>query len=121
VIALHKQPVWNDLAMMPTSESRSAYAHVRAGRMQAFRDGLARDLPGKLIAVDTHEALDAGLWGPGPLHGEAGSRLGDLLLLATGDGWLADPTGQMPDFRGMHGGLTAEEMLVPSLWLRLDQ
>ena len=120
-IELHKQPVWNDLVMMPTSEARIAYAHVRAGRTQAFRDGLARDLPGKLIAVDTREALDAGLWGPGPVHPEVSSRLGDLLLLATGDGWLADPTGQMPDFRGMHGGLTPEEMLVPSLWLRLDE
>jgi hypothetical protein len=46
--------------------------------------------------------------------------VGDLLLLATGDGYLADPTGQMPEFLGMHGGLTPEEMLVPSLWLRLD-
>jgi hypothetical protein len=70
--------------------------------------------------VDTREALDAGLWGPGPLHPETRSRLGDLLLLATGNGWLADSTGQMPEFRGMHGGLTSEEMLVPSLWLRLD-
>ncbi len=120
-IALHQQPVWNDLVMMPTSEARIAYAHVRAGRMQAFRDGLARDLAGQLIAVDTREALDAGLWGPGPLHPETRSRLGDLLLLATGNGWLADSTGQMPDFRGMHGGLTLEEMLVPSLWLRLDE
>ena len=110
----------NDLVMMPTSEARIAYAHLRAGRMQAFRDELARDLAGKLMAVDTREALDAGLWGPEPLHAETGSRLGDLLLLATGDGWLADSTGQMPDFRGMHGGLTVEEMLVPSLWLRLD-
>lgn len=121
VIELRKQPVWNDLVMMPTSEARIAYAYVRAGRVQAFRDGLARDLSGKLIAVDTREALEAGLWGPGPLHAETRSRLGDLLLLATGDGWLADSTGQMPDFQGMHGGLTAEEMLVPSLWLRLDE
>jgi hypothetical protein len=119
-IALHQQPMWNDLVMMPTSESRIAYAHIRPGRVQAFCNALARDLPGKLAVMDTREALDAGLWGPGPLHPETRSRLGDLLLLATGDGWLADSTGQMPDFRGMHGGLTAEEMLVPLLWLRLD-
>jgi hypothetical protein len=120
-IVLHKQPVWQDLVMMPTAEARAAYAYVRAGRMQAVRDALTRDLPGKLVAVDTRQALDAGLWGPGPLHSEALSRLGDLLLLATGDGYLADSTGQMPEFLGMHGGLTAEEMLVPSLWLRLDE
>jgi len=120
-IVLHKQSVWQDLVMMPTAEARAAYAYVRAGRMQAVRDALARDLPGKLVAVDTRQALDAGLWGPGPLHPETLSRLGDLLLLATGDGYLADSTGQMPEFLGMHGGLTAEEMLVPSLWLRLDE
>ena len=107
--------------MLPTSEARISYAHVRAGRMRAFRDGLARDLPGKLIAVDTREALESGLWGPGPLHPETPSRLGDMLLLATGDGYLADAVGEMPDFRGMHGGLTPEEMLAPSLWLRLDE
>ncbi len=119
-IALHQQPMWQDLVMMPTAEARVAYAYVRAGRMQAVRDALARDLPGKLIAVETQEALDAGLWGPGPLHPETLSRVGNLLLLAAGDGYLADPTGQMPEFLGMHGGLTPEEMLVPSLWLRLD-
>jgi hypothetical protein len=107
--------------MMPSAEARAAYAHVRAGRVQAVRDALARDLPGKLVVVDTRQALDAGLWGPRPLHPETLSRLGDLLLLATGDGYLADSTGQMPEFLGMHGGLTAEEMLVPSLWLRLDE
>lgn len=120
-IALHRQPVWNDLVMMPTAEARVAYVYVRAGRMQAARDALARDLSGKLLAVDVREALDAGLWGPAPLHAETRSRLGDLLLLATGDRYLADPAGQMPEFLGMHGGLTAEEMLVPSLWLRLDE
>ena len=120
-IALHQQPVWNDLAMMPTAEARVAYVHVRAGRMQAVCDALARDLPGKLVAVETQAALEAGLWGPGPLHAETCSRLGDLLLLAMGDGYLADPTGQMPEFLGMHGGLTADEMLAPSLWVRLDE
>jgi hypothetical protein len=119
-IELHKRPVWGDLVMMPTSEARVAYAHVRAGRKQAFLDGLARDLPGKFVAVDTNDALAAGLWGPGSFHPETTSRVGDVLLLATRDGYLADPTGEMPDFRGMHGGVTAEEMLVPSLWLRLD-
>ncbi len=120
-IELHKQPVWNDLVMMPTAEARVAYAHVRAERMQAVRDALARDLPGKLVVVDTREALEAGLWGPEPFHPETPSRLGDLLLLATGDGYLADSTGEMPEFLGMHGGVTAEEMLVPSLWVRLDE
>jgi hypothetical protein len=120
-IALHQQPVWQDLVMMPTAEARVAYAYIRAGRMQAVRDALARDLPGRLVTVETCEALDAGLWGPGPLHSETRSRLGDLLLLATGNGYLADPTGQMPEFLGMHGGLTPEEMLVPSLWLRLEE
>jgi hypothetical protein len=119
-IEFHKQPVWDDLVMMPTAEARIAYAHVRAGRMQAVQDAIAHGLPGRLITVDTREALDVGLWGPGPLHPETRSRLGDLLLLATGDGYLADSTGQMPEFLGMHGGLTAEEMLVPTLWLRLD-
>jgi hypothetical protein len=119
-VELHKQPVWNDLVMMPTAEARVAYVHVRAGRMHAVRDALAHDLPGRLIAVDAREALEAGLWGPKPFHSETSSRIGDLLLLATGDGYLADPAGEMPEFLGMHGGVTAEEMWVPSLWLRLD-
>jgi hypothetical protein len=98
--------MWNDLVMMPTSESRIAYAHIRPA-VQAFCNALARDLPGKLRVIDTREALDAGCGGQA-----ASSRdplpPGRLVLLATGDGWLADSTGQMPDFRGMHGGLTAE-------------
>ena len=120
-IELHKQPVWNDLVMMPTAEARIGYAYLRPDRAQAFQESLARDLPGRLVAVETRQALEAGLWGPEPFHPETLSRVGDLLLIATGNGYLADPTGEMPDFRGMHGGVTAEEMLVPSLWLRLDE
>jgi hypothetical protein len=120
MIELHKQPVWHDLALMPAAEARIAYLYARGGRMQTVRAGLERDLPGKLIAVDTREALDAGLWGPGPLHPETIARLGDLLILATGQGALADAAKQMPDFLGMHGGVTPDEMLVPSLWMRCD-
>jgi len=120
-IELHRQPVWNDLTLMPAAEARIAYLYARGGRLQAVRDGLERDLPGKFIAVDTREALEAGLWGPGPRHPETVARLGDVLILATGQGALADAAKQMPDFQGMHGGVTPDEMLVPSLWMRLDQ
>ncbi len=119
-IELPKQAVWNDLVMMPTAEQRIGYAYVRSGRMQAARDALQRDLTSALVLADVQETLEAGLWGPGPVHPETRARLGDLLLLATGDRYLADPMGQIPDFRGMHGGLTAEEMLVPALFVRLD-
>jgi hypothetical protein len=99
-------------------ESRAAFVYPRAGRKQAIRDHLATAYPGWFTVLDSAEALDAGLMGK-PITDEAYARAGELLVLPHDNRALqrGEPSATL---LGRHGGLTADEMLVPLLGARLD-
>ena len=64
------------------------------------------------------QALKAGLFGPGSEHPGLHDRIGDLILVARNNHYLWWDSKE--DFMlGRHGGLHAEEMLVPFLGVRL--
>lgn len=76
-----------------------------------------RDLDGAADVGSRAEARAAGLFGP-TVTDAASSRIGDLLVVARGNGAVYD--GTAPDQRGrgmigQHGGLTPEERQVPLL------
>jgi len=102
----------------PTGEARLPYLYLRPGREKRAREYVAREWPEEFTWLDSGEALQAGLFGPGIPCAQAASRLGDAVLITRGDAylWWADK----PDtLLGRHGSLTAEEMLVPLLATRL--
>lgn len=109
------------LVLPPTGEGRFAYLHVRPDRVDAARKHIESAWPEDALVVPVREAADAGLFGPGPEHPEFARRAGDLLLLARGDRRFVTEYGlRRPGWHlGSHGGLSADEMLVPLLWRRL--
>jgi hypothetical protein len=100
-------------------DSRAVYLYCRPGEKDYVRNYITRNLADKFFVLDSQAALQAGLFGLGTLAPETAYRIGDLLLIARGNhslwDWKDDPT----DLAG-HGGLSAEEMLVPILIARLD-
>jgi hypothetical protein len=107
------------LLLPPAGEPRAAYVYVRPGKTEAVRAYAAEHLADRFLLLEMDQALAAGLFGPGKPSPEFRARLGDLLLLARNDGRLLVEEEKVP-FHGHHGGLTAEEMLVPLLMVRLD-
>ena len=106
------------LHFSPTGEARLPYLYLRPGQAAAADEYIARAWPGAFTRLDSDHALRAGLFGPGMPSEQASSRLGDFVLISHGPAylWWADK----PDtLLGRHGGLTAEEMLVPLLAARL--
>jgi hypothetical protein len=106
------------LHLSPTGEARLPYLYLAPGEADAVRDYVERAWPGDFTWIDSVQALCAGLFGPGVPCAAAASRLGDAILVSRGPGylWWADK----PDtLLGRHGSLTAQEMLVPLLALRL--
>lgn len=69
------------------------------------------------VIVDVGEAIANGLYGPGDPHPDLHSRIGESLLLATGDAAFVYPQSSNPTAGG-HGSLTRGEMLVPLLCWR---
>jgi hypothetical protein len=108
----------NHLHIAPTGENRLAYLYPRPSQSEPVRTYLENNWPGQFSLIDTLDAIDAGLFGPGKPHPGLLDRLGDMIIAARGDAylWWADKDNHLI---GRHGGLHPEEMLVPFLVTRL--
>ena len=101
--------------LFPVGEPRASYLFLRPDGGPAAKASPSPALEGDLLFVDADEALSLGLFGSGQIHPETRHRLGDLLVASTGRRGLLHPYPDAPFLQGMHGGLTADEMIVPLL------
>jgi len=121
LVLLSDHPELRDrLLMPPLGESRVPFFHVRHGELEAVWDYLNDRFGDRFLFMRQGDVIDAGLLGPGPDHPELRHRLGDILGIATGDAAFERGAQVPAKMLGRHGGLTAEEMLVPLLAARLD-
>jgi hypothetical protein len=117
-----EQGLLDELRAPPTGERRMVYLHARPGRVAAMRSCCAERLASVAECLDPGEALDRGLFGPGPASEAARRRVGDLILLARDDHQFVypfSPHREPTAFAGNHGALDRREMLVPLLALRV--
>jgi hypothetical protein len=107
-------PELNGNALLrPVGEPRASYFYLRDGAKTGLPWRSPSLLQGDLLFVDSEDAFRSGLLGSGTPHPETRNRLGDVLLISTGRAGLYQPYPDAPYLRGMHGGLTEEEMVVP--------
>jgi len=119
IVTADEDPELSRHLMVPVvGESRAAFIHPRAGRAEAVRSYLTGAFPDRFQVVGSAEALDSGLMGR-PVSDETYSRAGDLLVLARGENALQRTRSRGP-LVGRHGGLSADEMLVPLIAARLE-
>lgn len=107
------------LLLPPTGESRAAYLYPRQGCTGDVRRYLEKHLGQRFVVLESAVALEAGLFGAGPPADRTPDRIGDLIALARGSN-LWHWSEKEIKICGRHGGLTAGEMLVPFLAVRLD-
>jgi hypothetical protein len=113
------------LRVAPAGERRAVYLHAKAGatlEVAAYARERLRDVAPGVLRDD---AVSLGLFGPGQLSERAAGRIGDVLLLPRRNlqlvapiDWADGTPPRPPVFRGLHGGLTPEEAVVPLLALR---
>jgi predicted AlkP superfamily pyrophosphatase or phosphodiesterase len=118
LLAMLRQPV--------AGERRAVYLYVADGQVDAVMSYARTRLNDIATAMTRDEAIAYGLFGPSPISDRALGRIGDVLLFPRGALQLAatirGPDGvpvQQPPFRGLHGGLTEDEALVPLLAVRV--
>lgn len=109
----------DNLVLSFTGDARAAYLHCRQGKVEAVRRYFETHFPDQYVVLDSQAALAAGLFGPGHPSPETQHRIGDLTILSRGGASLCDRN-ERPKELGRHGGLLAEEMLVPLMAGRLD-
>jgi hypothetical protein len=106
------------LQIMPTGENRLAYLHIKPGKVEAIKEYIQKTWPDQFELIDPGQAVNGGLFGPGEPHPEIYNRIGDLIVAAKGNAYWWWAAKENP-LIGRHGGLSAEEMLVPFLAARL--
>lgn len=107
------------LHLQPTGENRLAYIYPKPGQTEAVQEYIERTWPRSFKTLPSSHALQAGLFGPGEPAAVTPSRIGDSLAISQGEAYFWWAAKENP-LLGRHGGLTADEMLVPFLVVRLD-
>ncbi len=125
-IAVDADPeLLGSIARPPAGDRRAAFFQARDGALEALRSGLVRRLDGRGTVLDVPEAIAAGLFGPPPYHPELSERIGQLIVLPEPPGGVGYRLpGQPPArrlLRGAHGGLHAEEFLIPLVHGSLEE
>jgi hypothetical protein len=119
-VRLSRHPALGDaLSLPPLGETRAPFLYTRGDAFEPARTYLAERLGEAFVTLTGEQVLSSGLLGPGPMYQETPHRLGDLVGLARGNRYLARDRYQTR-IRGRHGGLAAEEMMVPLIGVRLD-
>jgi hypothetical protein len=103
------------LALPLCGEPRVAYCYVKPGATDAFERYVERRLSHCATLARSSDLLAAGWFGPGAAHPRLAERIGDYTLVMKDGHAIRD---HVPGERrhvqiGVHGGTTADEMLVP--------
>jgi hypothetical protein len=115
-IDLDDHPGLRETLLLPLcGESRAAFAYVRSGREAQFEDYVRGRLADRVHLIRSADVLSQGWLGPGAAHPALKDRLGDFVLLPRGCTILRDwlQGEERHTHIGVHGGLSAAEMIVP--------
>ncbi len=116
-VRLEREPEAAAMLRLPLSgEPRAASCHLRPGAEEAFDAWAAERLAGRALCVPGAALVEGGWYGPGGAsHPRLAERVGERVLLALGRWTIRDRVAgedrALP--RGVHGGLSTEEMHVP--------
>lgn len=115
-VHLDEHPALTAMLDVPLcGEPRAAYCYVHTGEHGAFEAYIDTELQGKATALRSAVLLDEGAFGPGRLHPEIQSRIGDYTLMMHGDHAIFDrvPGEPRSELIGVHGGLSSAELFIP--------
>ncbi len=108
-------PIMDCLVSFPSGEPSVPVFHVQQGREEEFRRLFEQDYGKIFTLLTSEEAAEMELFGPGELIEEARQRLGTFIALAEEPAaLLCQKMGKgVFHFAGIHGGMSAGEMMVP--------
>jgi hypothetical protein len=114
------------LRVVPAGERRAVYLYPKDGAAPEVGDYARERLRKQAAVLNREQAVELGLFGVQTLPERAAQRIGEVLLFPRDNLQFVTPITapdgtpmRIPDFRGLHGGLTPEEALVPLLAVRV--
>ena len=103
------------LAKPLCGEPRVAYCYVKPGQQDRFETLITDQLAGKVALFPSEQLVREEYFGLGDAHPGLKDRTGDYTLIMKSEHMLKDwlPGEKRFNFRGVHGGVSESEMLVP--------
>ena len=102
-----------------TGDMRLGHLHLQNDTTDDVIHMVHTQFGDRLAAVETSQAIDAGLFGHDTVYSETKHRLGDVVLIPRLGTQVIDSSLYVLDLESWHGGLSPEEMLVPFMYTRL--
>jgi len=98
----------------PYGSPRDVFLQVKEDRLDDALELLSKQLSGKATVQKSQEEADKGLFGIGNEHPEFRHRIGNVLILPHENQtvWYQHSGHDRSKLRGMHGGMSREEMLT---------
>ncbi len=115
-LQLEQHPELQALLRLPLcGEPRAAFCYLRPGAEADFQQYFAEHFGALFEVVASEELLQRQLFGRGVPSSRLAERIGDFTVLAKQQAIIKDRLLQERPFRqrGVHGGLSAEELYVP--------
>ena len=113
--------VWSRLQLPPVCDSRCGFLFAKQGEKENLKNAFERNIDGfKLVA--SSELIETGAFGNPTAAKSLQPLVGDWAALSKGPTALSYPyyeDDRNREQHGGHGGMTAEEVLVPLLSMRL--
>jgi Uncharacterized proteins of the AP superfamily len=107
--------------ILPTGGPRTAILHIEQGKVGKVKEFLDQELKAEVLR--TEEAISKGLFGKG--HASSRNRFGDIIIIPKESGKMIWYDYQeyktYEKYKGHHGGMSKEEMLVPFAAVKLDE
>lgn len=106
----------------PTGSSRDVFFHIKEDKLEMAYKHLSKRFGKTAKIIKIRDAIKMGLFGRGKLNKKFVDRTGNLLLLpyANKGIWYEFVKDKKSPYKGMHGGLSRKEMLIPFAAARLS-
>lgn len=103
------------LQLPPCGESRAAFCYLRSGSQHDFEQYMAQYYAELFDVMPSEQLIEQQLFGRGEPSARLRQRVGDFTVLARKQAVMTECLLQESPFnqRGVHGGLSAEELYVP--------
>lgn len=100
------------LLLPPVGDPRAAYFFLKRGKDTLVEKFFAEFFPEDFLVLPVEEALRRHLWGLEEPRPEVRALMGDMVVISKRRKFVLWPTEEFK-LRGLHGGLTPDELYVP--------
>ena len=108
--------------ILPTGSPRNVFLHISPRYLTEAFNHLTSRFGGKAKVMYSKDAIRLGLFGDSKPVRRLVDRIGDIIIFPDSNGliWYEHMKGKKHTFKGVHGGLSADEMLIPLGMARLS-